>query len=126
MPIHAFSHAGLPRFGDQPGLVELVDEIVEIVAGLEDDVPTLAAIAAAGTAFGTVGLTMEGDASLSSMTSPGEDLDFINKHGSGVDWWKDPRRSRAVWWSGSKKGEAAPRPFLCYRGINSLMGRHPE
>jgi hypothetical protein len=71
-------------------LIELVDEIVEVVAGLEDDVPTLAAIAAAGAAFGTVGLTMEGDASLSSMASSGKDLDLINKHGSGVEWCKDP------------------------------------
>jgi hypothetical protein len=61
-------------------LIELVDEIVEVVAGLEDDVPTLAAVAAAGAAFGTIGLTMKGNASLSSMTSPGEDLDLINKH----------------------------------------------
>ncbi len=81
MPIHALTHAGLSRLGDQSRLIELVDEVVEIVAGLEYNISPLAAVSTTGTTLGTIGFPMEGHAALTAVSGSGEDLDLVNKHG---------------------------------------------
>lgn len=80
--VHALAHAPLTAFGDEAGLVELIDEVVEVVIGLEDDVATPAAVPAAGAALGAEGFAEECDGTFAAVTGTRVDLDFVNKHGA--------------------------------------------
>ena len=82
MAVHAFAHPALALLGDEARLVVLIDEVVQIVIGLENHVTASPAIAAAGAAFGPGGFAMEGDAALAAAAGAGEDLDLIDKHAS--------------------------------------------
>ncbi len=79
--VHALAHAELAMLGEESGLVELGDEVVEVVVGLEDDITAAAAVAAVGAALGAVGLAAEGDAALTAVAGAGEDLDLVDEHG---------------------------------------------
>jgi hypothetical protein len=78
--VHTFTAAALSRRGDESGLVELVDEIVEIVISLEDHVTTPAAIASAGPAFRPERFAMKRDSAFTAVTGLREHFDLIDEH----------------------------------------------
>lgn len=61
-------------------MVVLIDQVVQVVVGLQDDIAASAAVAATGTTLGSIGLAVECDASLSAMAGAGEYFNLINKH----------------------------------------------
>ena len=69
-----------PSSGDEPRLVVLGDEIIQVVVGFEDDVAAAPAIAAAGAAFGPELLPLESDATFAAVTGAGIDLDLVDEH----------------------------------------------
>lgn len=52
MPVHPFAHAELATLGEQAGLIELGDEVVEVVIRFEDHVATTSTIATFGLPLG--------------------------------------------------------------------------
>ena len=66
--------------GDKPGHIELCDEIIEIMAGLQDHVATTTAIASIRTALGHKCLTPKGHTTATTVTGSGKDFHLINKH----------------------------------------------
>ena len=69
--IHALAHAELSVLGDQPGLIILGDQVVQVVVGFQDDIAAATAVAPARTAFRAVLLALKCDASLAAMARPG-------------------------------------------------------
>jgi hypothetical protein len=80
MSIHSFAEAWFAVFREETRLIELVDEVVEVVVGLEDDIPSATAVTAAGSSLGTVRLPEEGDATFAAMPGAGVNLDLVDKH----------------------------------------------
>src|SRR5580704_6521691 len=80
MAVHTLTHARLTVLGDEPGDIILLDEVVEIVVGLENDTAAATAVAAAGAALGDIGLAMKRDTAFAAMARAGVDFYFINKH----------------------------------------------
>jgi hypothetical protein len=78
--VHAFAQAWLSVLRDQAGRVELGDEIVQIMVGLQNDIAASAAIAAAGAAFGTKRFAEKGHAAFAAMSRATENFNFIYKH----------------------------------------------
>jgi hypothetical protein len=78
--IHAFSQSSFTFLCDEPGLVVLRNQIVQIVIGLQNDTSAAPAVAAARPAFGNIRFSMKRHASLAAMTGAGEDFHFIDKH----------------------------------------------
>ena len=66
--------------GDEAGHVELCDEIIEIMAGLQDHVATTTAITTIGTALGHKCLPPKGHTTATTVTGSGKDFHLINKH----------------------------------------------
>src|SRR5207244_5160678 len=79
MAVHAFAQTGLAVLGDEPRLVILRDEIVQVMIRFQDHVTATSAIAATGSAFWTILLALEGDAAFAAVSSPGVDPDFVNE-----------------------------------------------
>src|SRR5262249_17383064 len=77
----------------------LRDEIVEIVVGLENDVASAPAVAAAGAALGSVLLALERDAAFSAVPRPRVNFYFVNEHTN-------------------KKGEARASPWKSSSALN--------
>ena len=75
-----FNASGFAIFGNEPLLIVLRDEIVEVVVRFEDDVSAATAVAAAGSAFGDKGLAMERDTAFAAVTGAGVDFYFIDEH----------------------------------------------
>ncbi len=90
--IHAFAQAGIAGFGDEARDVELADEVVQVVVGLENDVAAAAAVAAAGATLGDVGLAMEGDGAFAAVAGFGVNFYLINKH----EWMVRPASRRDI------------------------------
>jgi hypothetical protein len=80
MSIHSFAQALLAFLGDETWLVVLIDQVIEIVIGFENDVATTAAVAAAGPAFGPVGLTMKGHGAFPTVAGLRINLDLVDEH----------------------------------------------
>jgi hypothetical protein len=80
MAVHAFAHAVVAVLGEKTGLVELIDEIVEVVAGLENDVAAAPAIAAAGAALGPIRFALKGDCTFAAVSRSRVNFDLIDKH----------------------------------------------
>lgn len=80
LPIHALTHATFTTLGHQVGDEELLDQVVEVVIGLQDHIAASAAIATAGTTFWNVSFAVKGDSAFSSMTGTSENLDLIDEH----------------------------------------------
>src|SRR5436190_23988696 len=78
--VHAFAHAWLALFGDQPWLIILRDQIVDVAIPLENDVPAAPAIAAAGPALGSISLALEGHGALPAVPGARIHFYFINEH----------------------------------------------
>jgi hypothetical protein len=97
MPIHPLAQASLAFFGNQPRLVVLTDEVVQIVVSHQNHIAAPPAIASARTTLWPILLALERDTALSAMSGPGIDFDLIDKHGK------------------NKKGEAraSPRNYIC-------------
>lgn len=81
--VHAFAATLVAIVGDQAGFVELADEIVQVVVGLEDHAAAATTVAAARPALGTVGFAREGDRAFSTVPGAGVNFDFVNKHAGG-------------------------------------------
>jgi hypothetical protein len=69
----------LALVGNQSRDVILVDEVIEVMVGFEDDAAAATAIAAAGAAFGTVSFMNKGYASGAAVAGLRVDFDFVNK-----------------------------------------------
>jgi hypothetical protein len=67
-------------FGDQPWLIELSDQVVEVVIGLEYNVSAPSPVAAGRAALGSKRLPQKRNATTTSVAGAREDLDFINEH----------------------------------------------
>ena len=89
--------AGIAVFGNQTRDIKLGDEIVQIVAGLQDHVAAPAAIAAIGTALGDKGLAAKGHATGATVAGAGVDFHLINEHD-------------AIIGAATKKARPEPRP----------------
>ncbi len=66
--------------GDKARHIELCDEIIEIMTGLQDHVATAPAISSIRTAFGHKGLAPKGHTTATTVTGSGKDFHLINKH----------------------------------------------
>ena len=80
--IHPFAHACFAIFSDQAGRVELGDEVVQVVVGLQDHVAPSAAVASAWTALSDKGLPVKSYTPFPSVPGLGVNLDFVDKHGN--------------------------------------------
>ncbi len=67
-------------FREQAGFEILLDQVVLVVIGLQNDIAPATAITTDGTTLGDVGLTMEGDTALAAFAGAGEYFDLIDKH----------------------------------------------
>src|SRR5882724_7462546 len=81
MTVHALAHAAVTGFGDEARDVILLDEIVEVVVGLEDDAAAASAVATAGAALGDVSLAMERDTAFAAVAGLGVNFNFVDEHG---------------------------------------------
>jgi hypothetical protein len=66
--------------GDEPRAVKLIDEIIKIMAGFEDDVATASAIATRWTAFGPIGFANECDRAFAAVPGARVNFDLIDEH----------------------------------------------
>src|SRR6185369_9396849 len=76
----------LAFLGNQSGLIILVDQIVQIVARLENDIAAAAAIAAARAALWPVCFAMKGHSAFASVSRSRVNFDLVDEHvrpGSG-------------------------------------------
>ena len=80
MAIHAFAQAAVAIGGDQARDVILLNQVVEVVIGLEDDAAAASAVAAAGTALGHKSFAMKGHTTAAAMAGVRVDFYFVNKH----------------------------------------------
>ena len=80
MAVHALSHPGFARFGDQTRIIILGDKVVEIMVGLKDDIAATTAIAAAGPAFRAKRFPQERHAAFPTMARAREDFNLIDEH----------------------------------------------
>src|SRR4029079_12938123 len=80
MSIHALAKALFPILGDQTGLVKLLDQVVEVVAGFQDDAAPAAAVAPARTALGHKILAMKRDCAFASVPRPGVNFYLVDEH----------------------------------------------
>ena len=72
--------------GDEAGHVELCDEIIEIMAGLQDHITATTAIATIGTALGHKCLPPKGHTTVPPVTGSGVYFYLIDKHGVMIPW----------------------------------------
>ena len=70
----------LAMLGRHMRLVLLSDEVVQIVVGFENDMTAVAAVAAAGSSLGSVGLAQESHATAPASAGPSADSDFVDEH----------------------------------------------
>jgi len=82
MTIHALAEAALAFGGNQSRLVVLSDEIVEVMVGLKDHIPTASAVAAARPALGDILLALKGDTAFAAVACSRINFDFVDKHGA--------------------------------------------
>ena len=80
MPIHAFSQPGMAFLRNQPRLVKLRDQVIEVVIGLKNHVSPTPAVAAAGAALGTIGLAMKGHTAFAAVTGARVNFYLIDEH----------------------------------------------
>src|SRR6266404_4946834 len=88
--VHAFALAVLAIFRQQPWLIILRDEIVQVVIGLQDHVAAAAAITASRAALGPRRLPQKSDTTFSAVTGARENFDFVDKHEKrfgGMEYW---------------------------------------
>ena len=86
-------------FGDEPRHKKLCDQIIEIVAGFEDDSAAPAAIAAIGAAHGLESFASEGDATASAVTGAGVNFHLVDEHCAiGFGAKKSEAQGLAVKW----------------------------
>ena len=97
MPALFLTFSTVAVFGDQARDIKLGDEIVQIVAGLQDYVATPAAIAAIGTALGDKGFAAKGHTTSTTMAGAGINFHLINEHDGIIR-------------SATKKARPEPRP----------------
>src|SRR5579872_7499146 len=69
--IHSFAHSRLTILSDQAGCVELGNQVVEIMVGLQNDVAAAAAVAAARAALWTKLFARKRHATFSAMAGAG-------------------------------------------------------
>ena len=94
--VHAFALARFALLGQEAGVVELRDQIVQVVVGLKNDAAAAPAIAAAGAAFGTKRFAQKRDASFAAVAGAGIDFYFIDKQNKISCWraWSPPPAAR--------------------------------
>src|SRR5438552_18353776 len=80
MAIHSLAEASLAILCNQARLIILRDQIVQVMIGFEDPLAATAAITTAGSTFGTILLSLKGDAPFTPVSCAGVDLYFINEH----------------------------------------------
>ena len=80
MPVHSFAETLLSIFGNEPRLIILRNQIVEIVICFENDLATAAAVPAIGPAFRTILLATEGNTTFSAVPAAGINFYFVNEH----------------------------------------------
>ena len=86
-------------FGNQSRHKKLRDQIVEIVAGLEDDTAAATAIAAIGAAFGLEGFAPERHATASAVAGAGVNFYLVDEHCAiGFGAKKSEAQGLAVKW----------------------------
>ena len=73
-----------PFLRDQPRLVILGDEIVQVVVGLQNHVAAATAVAAVGAALGTILLALESHAAFAAVARARVDFDFVNEHANSL------------------------------------------
>jgi hypothetical protein len=78
--IHALAQTLLAVLANEPGLIELGDEVVQVMISLENDVTPFAAISAAGASFRAVGFAMERHRAFAPVPGPGVNFYLINEH----------------------------------------------
>ncbi len=66
--------------GDEAGHIKLCDEIIEIMAGLQDHITTASAIASIRTALGHICFTSKGYTTTTTVAGLGVYFHLINKH----------------------------------------------
>ena len=80
MAVHALAHAELAVLGHQLGHVILRDEVVQIVAGFENDITTAPAIAAARAALRNVLFARERHTAFAAMARARVNFNFVDEH----------------------------------------------
>ena len=80
MTIHPLAHAGFAVLSKEPWLIKLGNKVVNVLIGLKDYASTLAAIAAAGAAFGAEFLTLECDAAFAAVPGARVNFYFVDEH----------------------------------------------
>src|SRR5205809_840681 len=70
--------------GNEPRLIILRDEVVQVGVGLQNHVAAVPAVAAGRAALGPGRFTEEGDATFPAVTGARENFDFVNKHRAKV------------------------------------------
>src|SRR6187399_2805701 len=80
MAIHAFSHAALSNLRNQPRLVILRDQIVQVVVGLQNHAATATAVAAARTALRNISLAMESHRAFPTVSRSRKYFNFVDEH----------------------------------------------
>ncbi len=86
--VHALAHAVMTVFREQPWDVILLEEVVQVVVGLQNHAAAAAAVAAARSALGHERFAVKGDGSLAAVAGAGVDFNFVNEHEGGliVNW----------------------------------------
>jgi hypothetical protein len=80
MTIHAFTHAGFAFLRNEPRLIILRDEVIQVVIRLQNHAAAAPTVAAAGAALGNVRFAMERDATFAAVTGASVNFYFINEH----------------------------------------------
>src|SRR4051794_35921709 len=83
VPIHALPQSALSVLCNQPWLVVLGDQIVQIVVRFQYDIAPATTVSPAGPAFRPVFLPLKRYAAFPSVTRPCVNFDFVDEH---VNW----------------------------------------
>ena len=105
--IHPLAQAWLAVLGNQPRIVKLRHQIIQIMVRQQNHVAAPPAVAAAGTAFGAISFAQKGHAAFAAVARASKNLDFIYKHRKDRSGRADAAEE-PLYPSSNKKGEAFP------------------
>jgi hypothetical protein len=94
--VHSFTQAVLAIVREEPRLVKLRDEIVQVVVGLQNDIASAPAIAAGRAAFGPERFTEKCNTAFSAVAGARKNFDFVDEHAI-CPRCKEGRHLRLTW-----------------------------
>jgi hypothetical protein len=78
--VHTFAKAIATVLGDEPRVIELGNQVIDVMIRFEDHVPSASPVASVRAAFGAKRFAKERDAALAAVSGLRMNFDFVDEH----------------------------------------------